>query len=50
MEPFYEAHPELSDRATAELRQLERDEAECLFLSAEELAPRLPVLMERFTR
>jgi hypothetical protein len=55
VEAFYEAHPELSDKATAEIMQLEReslkllerDDAARLFLSVEEVAPWLPVLQER---
>jgi hypothetical protein len=55
MEAFYEAHPELRDQATADLihlerkalKLLERDDAEQLMLSPEEVAPWLPVLIER---
>jgi uncharacterized protein YecA (UPF0149 family) len=56
VEAFYKAHPEFSDKARAEvaelerasLKLLERDDAECLFLSVEEVAPWLPALQEQF--
>jgi hypothetical protein len=55
VEAFYEAYPELAGKATAEIMQLERqslkllerEDAECLFLSAEEVAPWLPIMQER---
>ena len=55
MEAFYQAHPELRDQTTADLIQLERqalnllerDDVERLLLSPEEVAPWLPVLIER---
>jgi hypothetical protein len=58
LEAFYETHPEFSDRATAEflelerksLKLLERDDAERLFLSAEEVGPWLPVVQEQLDR
>jgi hypothetical protein len=55
MEAFYQAHPELRKQAEAgfgkmaeeSLMLLERDDAERLFLSLEEVEPWLPTLMDR---
>jgi hypothetical protein len=55
VEAFYEAHPAFREQATAEMMQLERgalkllerDDAERVLLSAEEVTPWLPVLQER---
>ncbi len=55
VEAYYAAHPMMSDQAEAELTELERgtlsllerDDADCLYLSPEEVDPWVPVLMER---
>ena len=55
IEAYYAAHPMMRDQAEAEfmdlergtLRLLERDDADCLYLSPEEVDPWVPVLMER---
>jgi len=55
VETFYAAHPMVKDQAEAEtvglehgtLSLLERDDADPLYLSAEELEPWLPVVLER---
>jgi len=54
-EAYYAAHPMMRDQAEAEMMELEdnalslleRDDAECLYLSQEEVKDWLPVLMER---
>ena len=55
LEAYYAAHPMMHDQAEAEFRELEhgtlqlleRDDADCLYLSPEEVDPWVPVLMER---
>jgi hypothetical protein len=55
IEAYYAAHPMMSDQAEAEIIELERgtllllerDDANCLYLSAKELEPWVPVLLER---
>jgi len=55
LEAYYAAHPMMRDQAEAEMMELEdnalslleRDDAECLYLSQEEVKDWLPVLMER---
>jgi hypothetical protein len=55
LEAYFAAHPILSDQAEAELRDLERgtlfllerDDADCLYLSPEEVNPWVPTVMER---
>jgi hypothetical protein len=55
LEAYYAAHPMMSDQAEAEIIELERgtlsllerDDADCLYLSPEEVDPWVPVLMER---
>jgi hypothetical protein len=55
IEAYYAAHPMMSDQAEAEIIELERgtlsllerDDADCLYLSAKELEPWVPVLLER---
>jgi len=55
LEVYYAAHPMMSDQAEAEIIELERgtlsllerDDADCLYLSPEEVDPWVPVLMER---
>jgi hypothetical protein len=55
LEAFYQAHPMLHEQAQAEAMQLhddalsllERDDADCLYLSPEELAPWLSIFRER---
>jgi len=55
LEAYYAAHPMMRDQAEAELMELEdhalalleRDDAECLYLSPEEVKDWLPVLNER---
>jgi hypothetical protein len=55
LEAYYEAHPMMREQVQAEmveleresLRLLERDDADCLYLSPEEISPWVPVLMER---
>jgi hypothetical protein len=57
LEAYYAAHPMMSDQAEAELmgmerntlRLLERDDADCLYLSPEEVDPWVPMLVERLT-
>jgi hypothetical protein len=57
LEAYYAAHPMMSDQAEAEIIELERgtlsllerDDADCLYLSPEEVDPWVPVLMERLT-
>jgi len=55
VEAYYAAHPMMSDQAEAEIMELERgtlsllerDDADPLYLSPEELKPWVPVLLER---
>ena len=55
VEAYYAAHPMMSDQAEAEIIELERgtlsllerDDADPLYLSSEELKPWVPVLLER---
>jgi hypothetical protein len=55
LEAYYEAHPMLRGMAEAEtwdlqlesVQLLERDDADCLYLSQEETEPWVPVLLER---
>jgi len=55
VEAYYAAHPMMSDQAEAEFRELERgallllerDDANCLYLSPEEVDPWIPAVMER---
>jgi len=55
VEAYYAAHPMMSDQAEAEFRELERgtlqllqrDDADCLYLSPEEVDPWVPVLLGR---
>jgi hypothetical protein len=55
VEAYYATHPMMHDQAEAEFRELEhgtlqlleRDGADCLYLSPEEVDPWVPVLMER---